>query len=297
MLGFPGASSARCCCFFFGGLGRTGTNSLQKALELLGFDPCFHGYRITPVFGSRLQADQGTSLAELPFWVDALQKKAEGRSHEIDLKGHWAKFPFKATQDSPYMHFRDEIAAAFPRTKFILTVRDPERWYESFRRTVLPMLIEWRLRLTTRFHPDAFKFTNIMWRCQEPYLPLTEPNNKKLWVQAYHAHSELIKATMPADRLLVFDVRDGWAPLCAFLSVPVPDVPFPNQNDTTLFQTGLRRASQVVDAVLLLLGLLLAYLLHSQLAIANPAYSLPLDVLAVLVVGCSAIPALFLPYY
>ena len=44
-------------------------------------------------------------------------------------------------------------------------------------------------------------------------------------------HKEVIEKC-PEDKLLVFDVKEGWEPLCKFLNKPIPDVPFPNTNDT-----------------------------------------------------------------
>ena len=51
----------------------------------------------------------------------------------------------------------------------------------------------------------------------------------------YSAHNDAVKSTIPDDRLLVFEVKDGWAPLCEFLGVPVPDEPFPRTNDRSEF--------------------------------------------------------------
>ena len=51
---------------------------------------------------------------------------------------------------------------------------------------------------------------------------------------------------MPPDRLLVFDVRDGWAPLCRFLGREAPEgVPFPRVNESA----DIARAARVLDAV------------------------------------------------
>jgi hypothetical protein len=41
---------------------------------------------------------------------------------------------------------------------------------------------------------------------------------------------------VPPEKLLVFEPGDGWAPLCAFLGVPVPDEPYPQVNSTAEFQ-------------------------------------------------------------
>lgn len=49
------------------------------------------------------------------------------------------------------------------------------------------------------------------------------------------AHNEAVKTTIPADQLLVFEVKEGWGPLCEFLKVPAPDDPFPRTNDRAEF--------------------------------------------------------------
>jgi hypothetical protein len=58
---------------------------------------------------------------------------------------------------------------------------------------------------------------------------------------------------IPPERLLVFDVKQGWGPLCAFLGVAVPEGPFPRVNDAKQFQGYTKRAT-IVSWVLLLLG-------------------------------------------
>jgi hypothetical protein len=54
-------------------------------------------------------------------------------------------------------------------------------------------------------------------------------------VRAYVAHNEAVKAAIPPRQLLVFEVKDGWAPLCDFLGVSVPDEPFPKTNHRAEF--------------------------------------------------------------
>lgn len=51
----------------------------------------------------------------------------------------------------------------------------------------------------------------------------------------FEAHNAAVRETVPADRLLVFEVKQGWAPLCEFLEVPVPEGVFPRTNDRTEF--------------------------------------------------------------
>jgi hypothetical protein len=49
-------------------------------------------------------------------------------------------------------------------------------------------------------------------------------------VAAYRRRTEEVRDALPAERLLVFNVAEGWSPLCRFLGVPVPDAPFPRHN-------------------------------------------------------------------
>lgn len=55
----------------------------------------------------------------------------------------------------------------------------------------------------------------------------------------FEAHNANVRATIAPDRLLVFDVADGWEPLCAFLGVAVPDVAFPFTNTPEEFHSNL----------------------------------------------------------
>jgi hypothetical protein len=54
-------------------------------------------------------------------------------------------------------------------------------------------------------------------------------------IEAFHRFNDRVKHDVPADRLLVWEVKQGWEPLCEFLEVDVPDAPFPNVNDKTTF--------------------------------------------------------------
>ena len=50
---------------------------------------------------------------------------------------------------------------------------------------------------------------------------------------------------MPPSNLLVFNVKQGWEPLCTFLGKEVPAEPFPNVNESA----ELERASKVMVAL------------------------------------------------
>ena len=57
----------------------------------------------------------------------------------------------------------------------------------------------------------------------------------------YNQWVEEVKRTVPKERLLVFEAKDGWQPLCDFLDVPIPEGPFPHLNDTATLSKNFRR--------------------------------------------------------
>ena len=59
-------------------------------------------------------------------------------------------------------------------------------------------------------------------------------------VQHFNQWVQEVKNTVPSDKLLVFEVKEGWGPLCKFLDVPVPNIPFPNTNDTAQMKKRIR---------------------------------------------------------
>jgi hypothetical protein len=188
------------------GFGRTGTSSLKLALEQLGFGRCYH-------FRNML-ADW-----HVPRWRRILA----GGDADWDRIFHG----YASTADFPAAAFYRELAAHYPAAKVILSTRDPEAWYRSTRETLLPL----RRALPTWLPPFGH---------------IAEVTDKLLWqgafegrfddreymLQRYARHLAQVRAAIAPERLLVFDVRQGWEPLCAFLGVPVPATPFPRVNDT-----------------------------------------------------------------
>lgn len=56
--------------------------------------------------------------------------------------------------------------------------------------------------------------------------------SKESFKRLHESWTKSVIATCPKDKLLIFDVKQGWEPLCKFLGKPVPNVPFPNVNDS-----------------------------------------------------------------
>jgi hypothetical protein len=203
------------------GMPRTGTLTQKAALEKLGVGPCFHWVDI---------------LADLPNQVPLWNGAMDGTVRLPEIMGN-----HESTTDWPGGFFYKQLMEDYPDAKVLLSVRDPERWEPSFTETIVDMcygesLI--RLLASARAHIDP------VW---DSYLTLvkrmffspegTFPNGyePQALIDGFNAHNEEVKRTVPADRLLVWTPADGWEPLCAFLDVPVPDEPFPHENDRATF--------------------------------------------------------------
>jgi Sulfotransferase domain len=63
-------------------------------------------------------------------------------------------------------------------------------------------------------------------------------------IEVFKRHNQEVRDTIDPSRLLEFDVRQGWEPLCRFLEVPVPSDPFPRLNDTASTQALIRQMGE-----------------------------------------------------
>lgn len=185
------------------GLPRTGTNSLRRALDMLGFGRCYH------------MAELMRRPQDAEIWVDALETRS------LD----WgASFPrYRATMDTPGCILYKELLARSPHAKVVLSVRDAEGWFKSISATILN---KDAMQKVPAHMPAVF-------RAIRGHLRLND--DREAMVAMFHSHTEQVKADVPAEQLLVYDVREGWEPLCAFLGVPVPDKPFPQTNTSNDF--------------------------------------------------------------
>jgi Sulfotransferase domain len=199
------------------GFGRTGTLSLKIALERIGFGPCYHMMEVFP----------------RPDHIARWHRLAFEQSMDWDeiFRG------FHATVDWPAARWWREIAAHFPEAKVLLSVRDPEAWYKSVTDTIYqPMKSP-----APDGVPELVRLQSEMAR--KAILSETFDNrfeDKAHTIEVFQKHNQAVCDAIDPARLLVFDVREGWGPLCAFLEVPVPDEPFPRLNDTATFQAMMR---------------------------------------------------------
>ncbi|MDQ2873623.1 MAG: sulfotransferase family protein [Actinomycetota bacterium] len=206
------------------GAARTGTLSLKIALEQLGFGPCDHMYNVI------------ASPDRMRQWLDIAQSpdKAEADWDTV-LAG------YESTTDWPGAVYWRELAAHYPDAKVILTVRGPQSWYDSVFDSIYQVHLHGRDNTAATAAPVNLDVQLI-----------AEMTNTIIWQGLFggrfsdreHAigifqrsNAEVREAIDPA-RLLVFDVAAGWAPLCEFLSVPVPEGrSFPHANDRAEYGT------------------------------------------------------------
>ncbi|XP_078488985.1 uncharacterized protein LOC104266153 [Ciona intestinalis] len=136
-----------------------------------------------------------------------------------------------AVTDLPGCIFWDEILKAFPEAKVVLTMRENEDvWYESFKRQMTEN-VAWKHKIRIMFSYTAYRFYLYSSRlCQFSFGTEFGKVNETLSKMYYRRHNANVMQNAPKDQLLVFNIKDGWDPLCKFLDQPVPGSPFPHKN-------------------------------------------------------------------
>jgi len=193
------------------GFGRTGTNSLKIALEHLGLGPCHHMFEVR---------DNPERLAD---W------EAAARGERVD----WNKVfrGYRSQVDFPGARYWRELTQAFPKAKVILSVRDPDQWFDSVQATIIPFLA------ARGKHPAP----HVNAICEMGHETVDVQvfggrlSDREHAKRVFRDHNAEVQSKIPADRLLTWDPREGWKPLCAFLGVAVPDLPFPKTNSSKEF--------------------------------------------------------------
>ncbi|MBV9550394.1 MAG: hypothetical protein JO256_12055 [Alphaproteobacteria bacterium] len=191
------------------GVGRTGTYSLKLALNRLGLGPCHH-----------MEAVIHDMPGQVPLWQAAL-----------DGAPDWPAIyrNFASAVDWPTAAFFRELNAAYPRAKFILSHRDPESWADSFSETIYTAMAR---AGGAPPHMQAWlkMAAGVVARSGFP-----RGLGREALIAAFNAHNQAVIATIPKERLLLFEAKQGWEPLCAFLGLPVPPEDYPRSNSRVEF--------------------------------------------------------------
>ncbi|MGD0191589.1 MAG: sulfotransferase family protein [Rhizomicrobium sp.] len=187
------------------GLGRTGTMSMKRALEQIGFGPCHH---MVEVF----QHPESIAL-----WVEAGEGKPDWNAI---FQG------YQAMVDYPGCRYWRELMAFYPDAKVLHTTRDPDEWFDSTQATI--------------FAPDGFAL-NAPPHLKRFFDLLSGDfggriHDRAFMTEYFRRHDAEVLASVPKDRLLIYRVGEGWNNLCAFLGVAVPAAPFPSENSREEFR-------------------------------------------------------------
>ena len=206
------------------GLSRTGTTTLRRVIEDLGFGTCYNSSELF------------THPRGIEFWEGIENGEKVDFEEFFDNYGAIIGFP-------GYI-FHRELVKKYPDAKVILSYRDPEEWYEDIRGTVFQPASS---HVNKSYSEEVRKFDDYLAGCitrihsmqarilEDGYFE-GRFDDKEYSIKRYVQWNEEIKAAYPPDRLLVYQVTEGWKPVCDFLEVPVPeDKPFPHLNSPDVF--------------------------------------------------------------
>lgn len=207
---------------------------MKAALEQLGFGPCYHM----------------SEFFKHPEHAATWRAAAQGQP--VD----WRTFfhDYQSAVDEPSSAFYKAQMQSFPDAKVILTVRDPERWYDSCLETIYPLSQTFPISLVGRFLPHVGPFFSVIDKLVWKGVFNRRFLDRAFTIAMFNRRNEEVKRYVPPERLLIFEVKQGWEPLCRFLGVPVPQgVPFPHLNDTAEFRERIVQA-RIIALALLTLG-------------------------------------------
>ena len=198
------------------GWGRTGTRSLKYALQTLLKQPAYHMQNIL------------LSKRDAKLWYDIIFNKPKKINWDAIYNGYGACLDF------PSCNYYKELMKEYPDAKVILSIRDESSWIKSWNVLNHQIINSITFRffskipftsfyIQKKIHNEAILGENGMFK------GLKTDNELK---NAFLNWNQSVIDYVPSDRLLVYKVKDGWKPLCEFLNLPEPDIPFFHKNKT-----------------------------------------------------------------
>lgn len=221
---------------FGAGFGRTGTMSLKVALDTLGVGPCHHMVEVL-------------KHGQLNKWIEIEHSAQSQKEKDAILKSCLSGSGFRSACDFPSSSYFEDLLRLYPKAKVILTIRDtPQQWINSVKDTIFAE----KFGNGNKFSVSSFPLKQLA--AGIPFVPplgrfhLMEKGFNKIWldkpidwteqsvVAMYNDWIKHVQKTVPSGQLLIFNVKQGWEPLCQFLNLPVPETPMPRVNDKKEFQ-------------------------------------------------------------
>jgi hypothetical protein len=191
--------------------------------------------------------------ADVEKWLQVAQDPDNYDFEQIFTQGH--KVAYRATVDHPGAGYYKQLMLQYPDAKVILSVRDsPDIWLESvcetigdfthksmsgFPRCIVPMIVPGLSKFFDMIDKTVWSNPTIFGEFEDGAF---NSEDKKAGIATYNTWIESVKAHVPASNLLVFNAKQGWEPLCAFLNVAVPEnIPYPRVNDRAEMKNNLSK--------------------------------------------------------
>jgi len=226
------------------GLSKTGTTSMSEALRILGF---------TVYDWQQHEAIHGDE------WLDLYL-----RSKSPDFVSMYDGVD--VVTDLPAAFWYQELSEAFPDAKVILTIRDDEdAWLKSWvKQNDLDQNLNGCGVLTKLLSRSCFhrKFYALLDAMSSAAFGSLHSESTVLFKKKYREHNERVQAVIPKKKLLVFNVKQGWKPLCDFLGCEIPGQEFPwlNTGLTDCLERLEKRQRELAVNVILILAMLVVLL-------------------------------------
>lgn len=223
------------------GFGRTGTRSLKTALEELGFGKCYHMEEVIK------------NPRHLRYWAEIMN------GSEAD----WATLfsGYQSATDWPVAAYYRDLMDVYPDAKIILSVRNPQNWHKSIMNTLYQR--SRKFARFTRIVPAVYQFLSGLEKVVWEGVFHNKLEDKAHAIEVFKEHIEEVKRVVTEDRLLIFEARQGWKPLCDFLNVPVPtDKPYPHKNKGKVVRRILKHRTLLKWTALVILTTLLLLLVR-----------------------------------
>jgi len=210
---------------------RTGTLSLKRALDTLGYQT-YH------------MEDVMEHPDDAKLWIGLNSGKMSGKQVTNVLVNR----NFNASVDAPGALFWEQLYESNPHAKVILTLRNFDKWYESVSETIHTGLSQQPLFFKLLLKIPFGKFSQINKPRQMVAEIIFGPKgfykgkfeDKEFVRNLFNQYIENVKQKVPKDQLLVYEITQGWEPLCKFLDKPIPNEPFPRVNDREAFQAKVK---------------------------------------------------------
>jgi hypothetical protein len=193
------------------GFGRTGTSSLKTALEHLGYGPTHHMFEVR------------ANPTQMSYW------QALARGEAVDWDAVFGGY--RSQTDWPAARYWRELAAHYPDAKIILTVRDPDEWYDSIAATILKLMAA----QGSIDDPHLSALVDMASTIVGGFEFDGRMADRGYAISRFVAHNAEVQAAFSPARLLTFNVAEGWDPLCRFLDCEVPAISFPKLNSSKQF--------------------------------------------------------------